>query len=223
MKKLLTIALALLICSPVFAVDYWGGPPEGSWNRGEPGSTFEHYTFDEPIPGGPCPFFDNPFGEPMFDLMGMWEYGQWECPPELDERGFVNGFHCISPEGGSIILTIPNTDAVDGEKKIFIQITSSKGPSDVSVNGMGENPDGYTTEIWPTGRPQIQWPQPAPYGGVWYTYNYGFIIRPNPQMETITITVPYCTVVDQIVVDTICTGTVAAEQSSLDSVKALYR
>ena len=223
MKKLITLVLALFIAVPAFAVDYWGGPPEGAWQRGEPGSTFEHYTFDEPLLAGPCPIFENPFGEPFFELMGAFEPGQWDCPPELDPRGFVNGVHCINPDGGTIVLTIPNTDFIDGEKKIFIQITSSKGPSDVAVSGFGENPDGYTSEIWPTGLPQIQWPAPAPYGGVWYTYNYGFIIRPNPQLETITITVPYCTVIDQIVVDTICTGTVAAERSSLDGVKALYR
>ncbi len=223
MKKLLTITLVLLMALPAIAVDYWGGPPEGAWNRGEPGSTYEHYTFDQALPAGPCPVFDNVFGEPMYELMGGFEFGEWPCPPELNPSGFVNGWHCIDETGGSIVLSIPNTEFIDGDKKIFIQITSSKGPSDVSVSGMGESVDGYTVEIWPTGLPQIQWPDPAPYGGVWYTYNYGFVIRPNPQMETITITVPYCTVIDQIVVDTICTGTVPAEQSTLDGVKALFR
>jgi hypothetical protein len=56
-----------------------------------------------------------------------------------------------------------------------------------------------------------------------YTFNFGFVIRPNPQEETITINVPFCTVIDQIVVDTICTGTVANEGSTLDQVKALFR
>lgn len=223
MKKMLLIAMALLIALPAFAVDYWEGPPQGAWNRGEPGTTFEHWTFDEPMPAGPPAEFFNPYGLPMFELMGDFEYGEWECPVELDPRGFVNGWHCINPEGGIIELIIPNTEFIDGEKTIFMQITSSKGPTSVTPTGHGPNPGGYTTDIWPTGLPQIQWPGPAPFGGIWYTYNYGLVIRPNPQMETITIEVPYCTVIDQIVVDTICTGTVAAEQQTMDGIKALYR
>ena len=214
MKKLLTITLVLLMALPAIAVDYWGGPPRGSL---EPRRARLHlralHLRSGLCPPAPAPVFDNVFGEPMYELMGGFEFGEWPCPPELNPSGFVNGWHCIDETGGSIVLIIPNTEFIDGDKKIFIQITSSKGPSDVSVSGMGESVDGYTVEIWPTGLPQIQWPDPAPYGGVWYTYNYGFVIRPNPQMETITITVPYCTVIDQIVVDTICTGTVCPPSS----------
>ncbi len=222
MKKLSLIALALIIAVPALAVDYWQGPPPGTWERGMPGSTFQHWTFEEPVPGGLPEVFDNPWGEPGFDLTGGFEWGEWECPPEMDPRGFVTGWHCVNPDGGSLVLAIPNTPYNDGEKKIFIQITSSKH-GDVSVEGFGDAGGDYTTEGWVTGLPAIQWPDPAPYGGCWYTYNYGFTIRPNPQFETVTITVPYCTVIDQIVVDTICTGTVAAERSTLDKVKALYR
>jgi hypothetical protein len=71
--------------------------------------------------------------------------------------------------------------------------------------------------------PQIQWPGPAPFGGAWYTYNYGLKIVPNPQVETVIIEVPFCTVIDQIVVDTVCTGTVAAEEKSWSDLKALFR
>ena len=87
----------------------------------------------------------------------------------------------------------------------FIQITSSKGPSDVSVVGSGPA-TSYTSGTFSTGRPDIQWPAPGPYpgSGPWYTYNYGLTIEPNPTSETVTITVPECAVIDQIVVDTIC-------------------
>ena len=109
-------------------------------------------------------------------------------------------------------------------KAIFLQITSSKAPSNVQVTGQGA--DGpYTSGTWQTGLPQIQWPGPAPYGGAWYTYNYGFVIRPNPESETIVIDVPYCTVVDQIVVDTICTNddAVPVENSTWSDIKVLYK
>ena len=74
----------------------------------------------------------------------------------------------------------------------------------MSVVGSGPS-TSYTSGTFSTGRPHIQWIEPAaPFGGVWYTYNYGLTIEPNPTSEMITITVPYCTVIDQIVVDTIC-------------------
>ncbi len=41
MKKMTLIALALLIAVPAFAVDFYQGPPPGSWQRGEPGTTFD--------------------------------------------------------------------------------------------------------------------------------------------------------------------------------------
>lgn len=224
-RTFLTALLVLLVALPALAVDYWGGPPQGAWTRGDPSSTFQHWNFE--TPALPLPdVWQNPYGDPFLDFLppGGWEYGeQWECPIELDPRGFVSGWHCIAPEGGTVVLTIPNTEAIDGEKLIFLQITSSKAPTSVSAVGLGGNPGGYVTTPWMTGLPQIQWPGPAPFGGVWYTYNYGLRIVPNPQMETITIEVPFCTVIDQIVVDTLCTGLVPNEQSTWSGVKELFR
>ena len=225
MKKLtLTVAILLTFALSALAVDYWGGPPPGTWNRGDHQTTYQHWTFEDPGLVGPPNDVFNPYGEPMLDFEGMFEWGQYECPPELDPDGVVEGWHCIEPEGGRIILTIPNTEALDGAKLIFMQITSSKAPSNVSATGHGSNPGGYTSSTWPTGLAQIQWPStpPAPYGGAWYTYNYGLKIEPNPQSETITIEVPYCTVIDQIVVDTICTGTIANDDATWGEVKALF-
>ncbi len=223
MKKLTMIALILLIAVPAFAIDYFHGPPPGTWNRGDAGTTFEHWNFETPVPDGPPEIFENPYGIPGFTLGEGFEYGEYECPPELDPSGFVHGWHCANPDGGSIVLGIPNTEYLDGEKKIFIQITSSKGPTSVTTQGFGGNPGGFTSGTWVTGLPAIQWNAPAPFGGIWYTYTYGLVIQPNPQMETITINVPFCTVIDQIVVDTICTGTVASNISTMDHVKSLFR
>ena len=219
--KTIAILLTLALAVPALAVDYWGGPPPGTWQRGLPSTTFQHWMFS--ATSGPMPeVFDNPYGPPLVELTGF-ERGEWECPPELDPDGFVDGVHCFDPAGGVIVLTIPNTETVDGAKWIFMQITSSKAPSNVSTQGSGGAPGGYTSSTWPTGLPHIQWPGPAPYGGQWYTYNFGLKIEPNPQVETITIEVPYCTVIDQIVVDTLCTGTVGAEQRSWSGVKSLFR
>ena len=220
------VILATGLAGAAWAIDFWGGPPEGTWNRFDPGSTVQHWDFNDPMV--PVPeFFENPYGIPFadFDLPTGWEWGDgWEAPPELDPAGSVTGWHCNDPAGGSITLTIPNSDDPNGIKSIFLQVTSSKSPSDVTVSGTGSDPAGYGSGSWATGRPQIQHPGPAPFNGQWYTYNYGRYIIPNPQSETITLTFPYCSVVDQIVVDTVCsTDPVGNEDSSWGRVKALFR
>jgi hypothetical protein len=130
--KTLSILLTLVLAVSAFAIDVWEGPPPGTWQRGMPGTTFEHWTFSDPT--NPYPeIADNPYGVPMVEFVGAFEWGQWECPPELDPDGMVDGHHCIEPGGGTIILTIPNTEAIDGAKWIFMQITSSKAPTAVSA------------------------------------------------------------------------------------------
>lgn len=227
MHKALSMIVVMLIglAGTVLAIDWWGGPPDGTWNRGDMGTTFEHWDFNNatlPLPE----IFDNPYGEPFADFYPPtgWEWGEWEAPVELGPNGFVTGWHCTDPAGGSITLTIPNSEDPNGIKSIYLQVTSSKAPSDVTVAGSGSDPGGYTSGSWTTGRPHIQHNGPAPFNGLWYTYNYGRYIRPNPVMETITLTFPYCSVVDQIVVDTICSNDpVGNEESSFGRVKALFR
>jgi len=224
--SMITVMLVVCLAGTVLAIDYWGGPPCDTWLRGGEGTTFQLWAFSDQEYFGPEEPF-NPFGDPLaeFDPPTGWEWGGgWECPLEMDLYGWVPGWHCSNEAGGSITLTIPNTDDPAGKKWIFLQVTSSKVPSDVTVSGSGGNPAGYTNGSWSTGLPHIQWPPPAPFGGSWYTYNYGRWIEPNPESETITLTFPFCTVVDQIVVDTICTqDPVAVEDSSWSRVKALFR
>lgn len=222
---MLVAAALLLTVSPLAAKDVWMGPPDGWWMRGDQGTTWAHWDFQTmdtvsyPIDGL------IPFESPTAELVGDWEWSDgWECPPELDDSGFVDGWHCYGPDGGTIVLHLPNFPDPNQIKMIFIQITSSKAPSDVNVVGNGSDPGGYVSGTWSTGVPHIQYPGPAPYGGVWYTYNYGLYIEPNPESEDIIIDVPYCTVVDQIVVDTICTDTtIPAAPGTWSGVKALFR
>ena len=227
-KTVSMFSVLLMVCltGTVLADDYWGGPPPDTWDRGGPGTTFQHWDFSNQEMFEP-EIWDNPNGTPWveFDPPTGWVWGEWECPPDLDPNGFVTGWHCDNPDGGTITLTIPNTDDPEGTKWIFMQVTSSKFPAGgVSVSGQGGNPGGYTSGTWQTGLPHIQWPPPAPLGGAWYTYNFGLFIEPNPESETITLSFPFCSVVDQIVVDTICTHIpVAVEDSSWSRVKALFR
>ena len=204
MKKTLTLLVVLaFVAAPAMAKDL--GPLEG-WDRTAPNSTFEHWDFTMPdMPSLPDAGLWNPNGEPVAEIIaGDWEWSEWECPPELDSSGMVSGWHCTNPDGGEITLTIPNTPDKNMEKRMFIQVTSTKSPSDVTVSGSDAAGGGYTSGTFTTGRPMSGYPGAAPFGGNWYVYNYGRTIQPNPESETIVIKVPYCTVIDQIVVDTEC-------------------
>jgi hypothetical protein len=216
-------AVALLLsATPASAEDVWGGPPDGWWDRGDSGSTYQLWDFETSMTPAYPTEQDNSCGEGYadFDLTGWVWAPDWECPEDLDPSGTLDGWHCTSEPTGFVIITIPNTLDPDGIKWIFMQITSSKAPSSVTP----VPPAGGTSGTWPTGLPQIQHPGPAPFGGSWYTYNYGFWIIPNPESETIIIEVPYCTVIDQIVIDTICTHIFSASESTAwGAIKALLR
>ena len=101
--------------------------------------------------------------------------------------------------GGTMIFHVPNRPDPDEIKYIFIQITSTKAPSDVTALGFG-GAGGYTTGVFDTGLPPVQHPN-----NNWYTYNYGLTIEPNPEWEDVVIEFPFDTYVDQVVIDTICT------------------
>jgi hypothetical protein len=225
MRRILSILSALvLIAAPALAVDYWHGPPAGTWVRGDQGTTFEHWDFSQAGTMEPD-VSNNPYGLPTAQLLppSSWEWSAgWVCPPELNPTGFVNGWNCVNADGGTVSLTIPNTPIAAGTKYIFLQVTSSKVPTSVTVTGSG--PAGpYTSGTWQTNLTQIQWPYGAPFGGRWYTYNYGLKVSPNPTSEVIQIQVPFNTVVDQIVVDTICsTAPVVAEPQTWSGIKALF-
>jgi len=161
-------------------------------------------------PGRKCRGRDegsNPYGDaPTFEIPEgnfVWS-DEWECPPEM---GYItaDGWHCDGPDGGKVVLKTPNRPDPDEDKLIFMQIASSKSPSSVTATGHDSGVGTYTSGTWPTGLPHIQWGAPGPFGGSWYTFNYGLKIEPNPEWEEIVIEVPYCTVIEEIVVDTICT------------------
>jgi hypothetical protein len=214
------IAVMAIYGASANAIDYWGGPPTGAWDRGGNGTTFEHWDYStaDLFPAT----FDNLYGLPVMGQPdpGDWEYGSWVCPPELDPSGVVSGWHCLSLEGGTLTFTIPNTPIADGTKWIFLQITCTEMPQQASVAATGMTGSGS----WDTLLPMIAWPGSAPYGGSWYTYNFGLFVRPNPTSETITIEVPFNTVIDQVVMDTLCSpGPIQAEDGRWGDFKLRFK
>jgi len=201
-----SMGILMLPAIPAVARDY--GPLDG-WDRTAPYSTYQHWEFTNPDNALPEEFH-NPFGEPYaVPAEGEWQWSdEWPCPPGIEDipgAGVCSGWHCSDQGGGKFVIRIPNQPEPNLYKRIFLQITSSKAPSGISVTGQG-GAGGYTSGTFSTGRPHYQeGPPPPPFpGSSWYTYNYGLTVQPNPEYEEITIEVPYCTVIDQIVVDTEC-------------------
>ena len=208
------IAATLLMSAPV-AFGFDGGPLPG-WDRLADNTVFADWEFSS---SGTTAWPDaailpNGINEPYITIEGEpndWDYAtDWPCPNDLEDTpgsGTTSGWHCDDPNGGKITVTVDNIDNQNEMKRIFLQVTSTKAPSGVTPTGSGSaGAGGYTSGTFDPNRPHSQHPGPVPpTGGTWYTYNYGLTIQPNPDSETITIEVPFCTVIEQIVVDTECT------------------
>jgi len=201
---LFTLAAVILLAlsSPAaFADDVWGGPPEGQWLRGDPGSTWQHWNFRDPAVPDPCEG-ENEYGDPGFlvEEASTWEWVSGLDP--LDPPGEpIDGLQFNGPTGstGTIIFHVPNRPELNEIKKIFVQVTSSKSPSGVTALGFDNAGGAYTSGVFNTGLPPLQ------HANGWYTYNYGLTIEPNPEWEDVVINFPFETIVDQVVIDTICT------------------
>lgn len=202
-KSILTVAGLCLLVSVAQGLDYWGGPP--GWQRGEPGSTYQKFDMSTPLVGGvdPADLDENDFGEPTIERVGIWEWAVVEGP---GGEGTVDAWHCADPEGGKLVLRIPNDPQNNPLKKIYLQVTSTKSiPSISAMGGTSSGSGGFTSGTFPTGRGPIQLGGGVAGSGPWYTYSYGLTIEPNPEFETVTLDVLECTWIDQIDVDTICT------------------
>ncbi|MGD8452115.1 MAG: PEP-CTERM sorting domain-containing protein [Phycisphaerae bacterium] len=205
--RLVTLSAAIVLllagATTARAIDWWGGPP--TWQRGVEGSTYQMWEFS--IEGYLAPDeYNNPYGGSSLSLQGPFIWGDdFVAPTELSETGFVDGYHLYHEEAPAhsypIQIVLPNSIGSDMEKYVFVQITMTDAPLDVSISAAG--PDTYTCELWDTGLMPVDHPDPAPFDGDWVTYAIGAHITPSPAVEFIVIDIPWNTVIDQIVVDTI--------------------
>ena len=187
------ILFALVTSSSAFGEDVWQGPPPGTWTRGDPGSTWQHWTFVDSVYPGAYPQ-QNEYGEPYFEfeLPPAWDHVT-VSGPHGDSVSAWSGLH-----GGTMIFHIPNRPEPDEIKYIFVQVTSTKAPTNVTAKGFGLS-GAYTSGTWDTGLEHLQHPNDE-----WYTYNFGLTIEPNPEFEDVAIVFPFDVFVDQVVIDTIC-------------------
>ena len=66
--SILSLLLILTIAGLAEARDVWNGPPDGTWRRGDPGSTYEHWDFNTPDNPSVPEDFNNPYGVPTADV-----------------------------------------------------------------------------------------------------------------------------------------------------------
>jgi len=190
----LTLILAsscLSISTGVYAHDVFA--PD--W-RGDPGSTFQHWAFSTPDNPALPEFIDNTYG----GAIGIITPGQFAMQPpwvDVEESAFGSqqGLWDLGQEG-NIVLDIANRPYIGGYKDIWIQVTYFEGlwqephvevPGAVAINGI------ETQLIENVGT------------GIWCTQVTKWRIFPNPLEEQIIIIGDQMgSLIDQIVVDTIC-------------------
>ena len=187
MRRVL-IGAALLCAAFVLAPQAWAEdvfqPP---WDRATyPTATYQAWEFTEGWNPAEPEVSDNPYGLSLAWIVGG-EYGTQEGL----EPGDLTTWHIADPAGGTVTIHVFNDPNAGVVKEVLVQLTSSKAPDPE----IGSNPPGSVTSP----SPHHKWGDTN-----WYTYNFFFTIPGNPAEETLTFKFPFCTVIDEIVVDTRC-------------------
>jgi hypothetical protein len=184
---LFVLIVCSLLAGPAMAL------PSLSWDIGDPGSTYQVWTFDDADQVGVVPEIDeNPFGTATADIGGN-VFG-WAAGPYLGRYGVWAG------DPLEITLDIPNQKYPNTYKEIWIEI-GHRAWLEIDVQPL---PGGRVvalgdpvSEPWVTG-PGDEW-------NYWYKTLYCFRIFPNPEEEIISITAGGTGgFIDYIAVNTIC-------------------
>ncbi|MBN1554903.1 MAG: PEP-CTERM sorting domain-containing protein [Phycisphaerae bacterium] len=217
MRRLSALLVLLMlggVLSPAVAEDLF---PPTLWDRYSPGTSFQQWEFSTGASQNVLPdFADFAFGQPTIQVypVGSWqEY--WGVG--AGER------HGVWPLSGVILADIPNSDNDEDPYKKWIQIQLTwagevKHPDaepcvSVMATGLVEKVSETTVELLdpvtnnplPTGVPLA--------GEYWYHTTYLYKVTPNPTEETIMI--GGSIMVDELVVDTICTEQEVPEPTTL--------
>jgi len=186
-KVLLAVCVLMAVAGVARALDHWPAPWEENpadpqWAGGV--TTAQAWEFSDNAfdPN----YVQNEFGDPAIVIAGA-EYPSWVLPPEGD--GEIATWHINDAAGGIVCLIIPNNPDENQRKVMWLQITSTKAPSDLRTI-----PEG--TISYP--KPDLQ------CANGWYIYTAQVDIPFNPPSESIAYDFPYCTNIEEIVVKTIC-------------------
>lgn len=199
MKTLLVACAAACLAAPAVLADDLFPPP---W-RGDPGTTFQHWTFDAPPLDPymiPPDFNGNPFGEPY--IVDSWGgSGYWY--DQFEGRQGVEHFWW------DFWIDLPNDPTPRDWKDILIQFTYYEDDPVTWDHGTPVIDDVFIPAGW-----YDAWMlQEFSLGGGWYYSQWYIHIEPNPDFESIHIIASDGfseLTFDQIVIDTICIPTPAS-------------
>ena len=185
--KMKRSVFALVMCA-VLAAPALAAPSLG-WNRGDPGTTYQVWTFDDADNPALPEIDENPYGTAtatIADNSSGW------AETFLDHSG-VWGNH---PEPLEISLYIPNRQVRSPYKEIYLEIGYKGTVTEVSVDPV---PAGDSVDL------TLQDTILVDPVNLWYKAIYTGRIYPNPDAETIFIgSTGTGGFVDYIAVDTIC-------------------
>ncbi len=181
MKRILFVLVACaLSAAPALAVpSFW-------WNRGDPGTTYQMWTFDTADNPAEPEIDENPYDTAMAEIGGN-VFG-WARENYLGRDGVWGGDPLL------IKLHIPNREIASPYKEIWLEI-GYRGMLEITVDpdpaGVVEPLQEYTETVDPT--------------NLWYKSIYVWRVYPNPFEEDILISgTGTGGFVDYITVDTIC-------------------
>jgi hypothetical protein len=184
MKRMLFVLVACAIsAAPAFAV-----PSLGGWERGDPGTTYQAWTFNDADNPALPEIDENPYGTPVAAILqngAGWAAGFFG-------RTGVWGNH---PNPLNIDLYIPNRENPSLYKEIWLEIGYKGIITGILVKPI---PGGIVEPI-------LQTTQLVDPINLWYKAIYAWRIYPNPYGENILVGATGTGgFVDYIKVDTIC-------------------
>jgi hypothetical protein len=184
MKRMLFVLVAcVLLAAPALAV-----PSLGGWERGDPGTTYQAWTFDDGDNPALPEIDENPYGTPVAAI-------------QQNDAGWATSFYGRMgvwgnhPNPLNIALYIPNQPVPNTYKEIWLEI----GYKGIITGILVEPIPGGIVE------PILQTNDPVDPTNGWYKAIYAWRIYPNPYGENILIGATGTGgFVDYIKVDTIC-------------------
>jgi hypothetical protein len=153
--------------------------------RGDPGSTYQHWSFDDNTSPQLADQVDNPYGDP----------GLTSCPSGTwaseNDDGYLDDIN-------SLVVFIPNQTVENPLKKVQVQVAYRGGAA----------PQYQLLAAYCGMPPSTELLMPTDVAtetvGEWTVDVVSFEIEPNPWFETVYATWPEAVDVTQVVVDTIC-------------------
>jgi len=184
-RMLLTLVACALMAAPALAV-----PSLGWWERGDPGSTYQLWTFDDGDNPAEPEVDQNPYGIATADIYTTGNSSLFGWYSDYLSRPGVWGGKPVNMD-----LLIPNRMAPDNWKDIWLEI-GHRGTPYISVTPV---PVGGSVDLIVKDTVLVD------PNNMWYKSIYAWHITPNPYEEYICISVTGTGgAVDYVGVDTIC-------------------